>query len=456
MFQRQRTKLLFLTAKATALSCCFLLLYQTTLSQTPMWHLAPTSVGRVFAAIDVYDKDPDTVYAISATCIVKSTDRGLTWDSISSKIRAKDGGAALQVDPYNSQILYSTSIGISTESVDPYMSTDGGATWRLLFIGFAFVTPIIQIDPMDHNIVYVGVGPSRLYRTTDQGTSWDTIPPIGGQFLFSLAIAPTNDSILYVGCNNGIYKSTDKAHTWSLLPFNYAYQSIPRLAIDPHNSDILYAAIWLTDTTLANGLFKTTDGGTTWTENNNGISIGERQIAAISVNPKNSNDLFIGVSNDSGPILLRSTDGATHWFPFRQGLSSWGDISCFAFDTMHSKMYAGGGWYPDSEGIYVLDTLFDTVVPTDKNLPNLISLGQNYPNPFNSETIIRFNLVSSEFVSLKVYDELGREIAVLIDGIKTKGSHSVNWNGMQSASGVYFYRLTTPHFNEAKKMILLR
>jgi hypothetical protein len=89
---------------------------------------------------------------------------------------------------------------------------------------------------------------------------------------------------------------------------------------------------------------------------------------------------------------------------------------------------------------------------------------QNYPNPFNESTTIRFTVPRSGFVSLRVYDLLGREAAVLVDGERPAGTSTVVWDGGARASGVYFYRLTAgdpsassgQRFVEAKKLLLLR
>ncbi|MDZ7766250.1 MAG: T9SS type A sorting domain-containing protein [Melioribacteraceae bacterium] len=83
-------------------------------------------------------------------------------------------------------------------------------------------------------------------------------------------------------------------------------------------------------------------------------------------------------------------------------------------------------------------------------------LTQNYPNPFNPTTSIEYQVSSSEKVSLKVYDILGREIKTLVNEVKSPGSYEVQFDAPQLASGVYFYRLTASDFVQTKKMILLR
>ena len=84
------------------------------------------------------------------------------------------------------------------------------------------------------------------------------------------------------------------------------------------------------------------------------------------------------------------------------------------------------------------------------------SLEQNYPNPFNPSTTISFSLASKSFVSLKMFDVLGREVATTIFEDLPAGNHSYQWNAANMPSGVYFYRLQAGSFTETKKLILLR
>ncbi len=88
--------------------------------------------------------------------------------------------------------------------------------------------------------------------------------------------------------------------------------------------------------------------------------------------------------------------------------------------------------------------------------PTQFALYQNYPNPFNPLTTIRFDLAAPGMVELKIFNVAGQETATLFQGVKAAGSHSLEWNGAQYASGVYFYRLKTGNRIMTKKLLLLR
>lgn len=84
------------------------------------------------------------------------------------------------------------------------------------------------------------------------------------------------------------------------------------------------------------------------------------------------------------------------------------------------------------------------------------SLDQNFPNPFNPVTIIRYQLPRIAHAELKVYDVLGREVSRLVDGVEAAGYHEATFDGSGLASGVYFYRLTTPGYSKSNRMLLMK
>ena len=125
----------------------------------------------------------------------------------------------------------------------------------------------------------------------------------------------------------------------------------------------------------------------------------------------------------------------------------------------------GGTWIDNSSWTKViLDTCTSITItawnptavvdPGSQSLPKALLL-QNYPNPFNPSTTIRYSLPKEEHVSVRVFNTLGQEVAVLVNQQQTPGFHQVRWNA-DVAGGIYFYRLSAGEFVKTKKMILLQ
>jgi hypothetical protein len=152
----------------------------------------------------------------------------------------------------------------------------------------------------------------------------------------------------------------------------------------------------------------------------------------------------------------------------------------FLFRTIISEYFFDDHWVVDSLGIIrhmwgclgpcppIQEELTGAVIQGQKfgtptnvrlkegDLTNVYSLQPNYPNPFNSSTILSYQLPTRNYVTLKVFDVLGREIAPLVNGEQTAGYKSVTWDASNVPSGVYFYRLQAGKFTDIKKMLLLK
>ena len=122
---------------------------------------------------------------------------------------------------------------------------------------------------------------------------------------------------------------------------------------------------------------------------------------------------------------------------------------------------------PGNSGDHVwLDHFIHTGTPTGiagsgAPQPRRFTLGQNYPNPFNPVTNVEFGMQDAEWVTLTIYDLLGREVKTLLDAHREPGNYTVEWNGTNDAgqpvvSGIYLYRLQAGSFIANRKMILLR
>jgi hypothetical protein len=121
--------------------------------------------------------------------------------------------------------------------------------------------------------------------------------------------------------------------------------------------------------------------------------------------------------------------------------------------TGNTSYYSGTGQFRVNSSV--------TAVEDKEVIPTQFELSQNYPNPFNPTTRIAYSLPQNSFVSIKVYDMLGREVKALVNNEMSAGNHSVNWNGddnngIKAASGTYIYRITASNFVAVKKMILIK
>jgi len=110
----------------------------------------------------------------------------------------------------------------------------------------------------------------------------------------------------------------------------------------------------------------------------------------------------------------------------------------------------------DTDGTFTYSEIVTVETIHASSLPTEFVLFQNYPNPFNPITTIKYSIPGNEYVSLKIYDTLGNEIATLVNGQKEPGNYNLNFDASNFASGVYIYRLKAGNFNSVKKLIIVK
>lgn len=173
-------------------------------------------------------------------------------------------------------------------------------------------------------------------------------------------------------------------------------------------------------------------------------------------------DLFVLSYNQDGEIQWAKAAGS-NGYDVGCGIVTDNNGSCYVsgvvsqnavFDTIS---LTGG-----DINLFIARLIYDDPVSADDNLvPDVLpaieySLGQNYPNPFNPVTSIQYAIGSQQFVSLKVYDILGNEVATLVNEEKPAGKYKVSFDASSLSSGIYFYRLTAGSFIGVRKMILIK
>ena len=315
-----------------------------------------------------------------------------------------------------------------------YLSTNSGTTWTQTSLNNHWVWSLA----VNGNNIFAGTHGSGVYLSTNNGTSWTQTSL--NQTVGSLAV---NGNNVYAGIigfiqrqrtfhidSNGVYLSTNNGINWTLTSLINQYVS--SLAVNGNN---IFAG-----TEFGKGVYLSTDNGTSWTL----TSLNDITAWSLVIN---GNNIFAGTSG-SGVYL--STNNGTSWTQRNEGL---GNVSVFALSISNNFIFAG----TDTGGVYrrPLDELVD-IQPISSEIPQGFSLSQNYPNPFNPKTIINYQCSMFNFVSLKVYDVLGNEIATLVNEKQNPGSYSVDWDASNYPSGIYFYKLQMDNFSETKKMTLIK
>ncbi len=312
--------------------------------------LGPATMSGRIAAIDAVAGDPLTIYVGAATGGVwKSLDGGTTFRPIFDQYPQSIG--AVRVDPTDPKTLWvgtgeswtrnSTSIGDGV-----YKSVDGGDHWVHLGLEATERIARIQVDPKHHDTAYVcatghlwDANPERgVYRTTDGGKSWKLVLSVDEDTGCSdLAIDPQEPRILYAGMwsfrrspdffrsggkGSGLYRSADGGETWTRLTAGLPTGELGRIgvAVAPSRPSVVYALVESAKT----GLYRSEDAGASWTLVNTSMNVQIRPFyfATVVVDPTDYDrvykpGLFLTVSADGGhsftsPFVGNGFDAAPH------------------------------------------------------------------------------------------------------------------------------------------------
>ncbi len=321
-----------------------------------------------------------------------------------------DWNFKLQISKQNDSLLYSTSEHMLVKS------TDGGRNWFI--VDSTAIRNLLSLSPFNDNEIFVQNENNAIDKSNDGGITYHTADtskvfdyPLPAIFYYDKdSITYYRTSCYYDGTKyiSALYvsKAKGESNTWRT---KYSSSNNVYLSID----DSVSGSIYLAD---GNKILESTDYGNTF----NVYKALDSSIVGIYKKPSSS-ILYAATRFDIyeiTPSLIKS-------------------IKHLTVDVKYDK----------------------------NNLPSEYFLYQNYPNPFNPSTTIRYQIPKSGFVTLKVYDILGRETAALVNEFQTAGEHTVQFstddkqqtkNNKVFSSGVYFYQLKSGDYSAIKKMVLLK
>ncbi len=401
--------------------------------------------------------------------IFRSTDNGNNWNVAHREYITKED---LKSVCFIDQV---TGIAVGTYGV-LLNTTNGGINWSYHNLGNENTLNTIKFVNSSTGFIggaqgYLGI----VLKTTDSGNNWQQV------YLDSSRI----NSIHFMNSNTGwcagnfgaVIKTTNGGNSWvktaitTTPPISYIY--VNDVFFINENTGFIGG----------NGMFKTTNGGMNWYRvsiftimslqfvGNTGFALssssgnfmkstnlGENWIT-YAVEGSNRKDLYF-INSETGwlntsNIIRKTTNGGLNWSVQNTDSNSISVNSIFFIDENH-------GWVVgDYGGIMRTTNGGIGITPISTEVPERFMLLQNYPNPFNPVTKIRFNIpafaeTTRRVVSLKIYDVLGKEIAVLVNQQLKPGIYEIDWNAENITSGVYFYSLSTDNYKQTRKMVIVK
>ncbi|WP_040490424.1 VPS10 domain-containing protein [Indibacter alkaliphilus] len=246
---------------------------------------------------------------------------------------------------------------IADVAIDPtnestwYVAVGSGGVWKTTNAGVTF-TPIfdeqgsysigcVTIDPSDPMVIWVGTGEEGggrhfgfgdgIYRSEDGGTTWEKRGLPDSEHIGKIIVHPDNSDVIFVaaqgplwsaGGERGFYKSTDAGKNWKRTLGDDQFTGVGDIAIDPRNPDRIYAVTWQRQRTVAammdggvkNGIFRSEDGGETWTQLTNGLPSGKMGKIGLTISPQQPDVVYAAIELDRRTGgTWRSADRGMNW-----------------------------------------------------------------------------------------------------------------------------------------------
>ena len=371
--------------------------------------------------------DGTNLFAGTISTVHVSTDQGATW-------AARNIATSLSATVWclaNS----GTNIFAGHYGAGVWRSTNNGTSWTEVNSGIPMPAEIFALAVIGSNVFAAvtdystgrGLG---VYRSTNNGANWTSVNTgLTNNFAASLFVSGTD---LFAGGASGtVFLSTNSGTNWTQVGNTWVSSSIGGFAMCGNG---LFAAA------SNGGVFRSTDKGASWSQVTSGLT--DWNFYGLSGCGTN---LFAGTKKG----VFLSTNSGTSWDLANTGLT---DKTAGPFVATATHIFAAtetGVWKrPLSD--------FAAATGVQKDVPYEFRLNQNYPNPFNPTTNLGFQIGNFGFVTLKVFNVLGIEVATLVNENCQPGPHAVKWDASGLPSGVYLCRLTAGSLTQTQKVILAK
>jgi photosystem II stability/assembly factor-like uncharacterized protein len=279
-----------------------------------------------------------------------------------------------------------------------WKTEDGGLNWKNISDGFFKTGSVgaIEVASSDPNVIYVGMGEAcvrgnfshgdGVYKSTDAGKTWKHIGLSDTRQIGKIRIHPQNPDLVYVAAlghvygtstDRGVFRSKDGGKTWEKILYKDEKTGAVDIALDPTNARILYAGMWQVSRTphglhsggAGSGLYKSTDGGDTWTELKDGLPKGIKGKIGVTVSPVNSNRVWANIEAEDGGVF-RSDDGGNKWRRVSE------DRKLRQRAWYYTHIYADT---KDPETVYVLNVQFNKSIDGGKTYESIrVPHGDNH------------------------------------------------------------------------------
>ncbi|MBL8008191.1 MAG: T9SS type A sorting domain-containing protein [Ignavibacteria bacterium] len=379
--------------------------------------------------------------------VLKTTNSGTNWVILASNtnlpllsIMFADANTGWTVGGYddNNPLCSQYPIVLRT--------TNGGLNWVTQISGNGFLyNDLYVVNNQTAYICNAGIccppfcvsSSGEVAKTSNSGQNWT-----GSVYEASYSVYFLNNNIGWASSQrssdvlsivNYIYRTNNSGSNWQVV------------FTDTGNFNNYRNLMFLNDSTgylINRSLKKSTNGGNSWKNTDSITTIGIRDEFFINIDTG-------WCSGGSGKII-RTNNGGINWTAQTSNTTN-------GLNSIHF-VDANSGWIAGSGG-KILKTVTGGLTTAGQSAISVINsfeLRQNFPNPFNPVTNMEFGISELEFVTLRIYNSIGKEVTTIVNSLLNPGIYKYEFNGESLPSGIYFYKLEAGDFVETKRMVLLK